>query len=200
MLASLRLHPNYAHFGESYAWAPDHVGLHMTIRFHEKSDAETYGRIQTIGYLFSPDAGRTWQRSDGTPVTLPVTAETFERDRLRPAWTTGAPWRPERWRWPRTARRGWSTASGRLAWVPMSYAHPTGNGSWRRIVLNERVELTPGRCFGVAPSIVFEAAGRLVGVTTTEDAADEVPWGHPASEVVALRVRRRRRHPRHGGR
>ena len=61
---------------------------------------------------------------------------------------------------------------------------PEGDGSWRRIVLNERVELAPGRCFGVAPSIVFDAAGRLVGVTTTEDAADEVPWGHPASEVV----------------
>ena len=29
-------HPNYAHFGESYAWGPDRVGLHMTIRFHEK--------------------------------------------------------------------------------------------------------------------------------------------------------------------
>ena len=71
-------HPNYAHFGDSYAWAPDRVGLHMTIRFHEKSDAEAYGRIQTVGYLFSPDAGRTWQRSDGTQVTLPVTAETVD--------------------------------------------------------------------------------------------------------------------------
>ena len=50
----------------------------MTIRFHEKSDAEAYGRIQTVGYLFSPDAGRTWQRSDGTQVTLPVTAETVD--------------------------------------------------------------------------------------------------------------------------
>ena len=35
VLASSR-HPNYAHFGESYAWAPDRVGLHMAIRFHEK--------------------------------------------------------------------------------------------------------------------------------------------------------------------
>ena len=61
---------------------------------------------------------------------------------------------------------------------------PAGDGSWRRIVLNERVELAPGRCFGLAPSVVFDASGRLVGVTTTEDAADDVPWGHPASEVV----------------
>ena len=50
----------------------------MTLRFHEKSDAEGYGRIQTVGYLFSPDAGRSWQRSDGTPARLPVTAESVD--------------------------------------------------------------------------------------------------------------------------
>ena len=62
---------------------------------------------------------------------------------------------------------------------------PAGDGSWRRIVLNERVELAPGRCFGLAPSVVFDAAGRLVGVATTEQVSDgEAPWGHPASEVV----------------
>ena len=60
---------------------------------------------------------------------------------------------------------------------------PAGDGSCARIVLNERVELEPGRCFGLAPSIVL-AAGRLVGVTTTERVAEEAPWGHPASEVV----------------
>ena len=71
-------HPNYAHFGESYAWAPDRVGLDMTICFHEKSDAVAYRRIQTVGYLFSPDTGGTCQRSDGTHVALPVTAETVD--------------------------------------------------------------------------------------------------------------------------
>ena len=64
-------HPNYAHFGESYAWAPDRVGLHMTIRFHEKSDAEAYGRIQTVGYLFSPDAGRTGSARTGRRCVCP---------------------------------------------------------------------------------------------------------------------------------
>ena len=182
VLASSR-HPNYAHFGDSYAWAPDRVGLHMTIRFHEKSDAEAYGRIQTIGYLFSPDAGRTWQRSDGTQVTLPVTAETvdviaaggldygsaLQAGALAVA-PDGTPW---------LVHNEWSGGVG-----TNTVCTPAGNGSWRRIVLNEHVELAPGRCFGLAPSVVFDAAGRLVGVATTEDAADEAPWGHPASEVV----------------
>ena len=176
-------YPNYAHFGESYAWAPDRVGLHTTIRVHEKSDAEAYGRIQTVGYLFSPDAGRTWQRSDGTQVTLPVTAETFdvtasggvdygsalEAGALAVA-PDGTPW---------LVHSEWSAGVGTNV-----LCTPEGDGSWRRIVLNERVELAPGRCLGVAPSIVFDAADRLVGVTTTEDAADQVPWGHAASEVV----------------
>ena len=61
---------------------------------------------------------------------------------------------------------------------------PAGDGSWRRIVLNEQVELEPGRCFGLAPSVVFDASGRLVGVATTENVADKAPWGDAASEVV----------------
>ena len=176
-------YPDYAHFGESYAWAPDRVGLHMTIRFHEKSDADAYGKIQTVGYLFSPDAGRTWQRSDGTKVTLPATAETFDVIAsggvdYGSALEAGAlAVAPDGTRW--LVHSEWADGVG-----TNTLRTPAGDGSWRRIVLNERVDLEPGRCFGVAPSIVFDAAGRLVGVTTSEDAADEVPWGHPASKVV----------------
>ena len=176
-------HPNYAHFGDSYAWAPDRVGLHMTIRFHEKSDAEAYGRIQTVGYLFSPDAGRTWQRSDGTQVALPVTAETvdmiaaggldygsaLQAGALAVA-PDGTPW---------LVHSEWGAGGG-----TNTVCTPAGDGTWRRIVLNEQVELAPGRCFGLAPSVVFDAAGRLVGVATTENVSDQAPWGHPAGEVV----------------
>ncbi len=182
VLASSR-HPNYAHFGESYAWAPDRVGLHMTIRFHEKSDAEAYGRIQTVGYLFSPDAGRTWQHSDGTQVALPVTAETvdviaaggldygsaLQAGALAVA-PDGAPW---------LVYSEWAAGGG-----TNTVCTPAGDGSWRRVVLNEQIELEPGRCFGLAPSVVFDAAGRLVGVATTENVADKAPWGDAASEVV----------------
>ena len=185
-------HPNYAHFGESYAWAPDRVGLHMTIRFHEKSDAEAYGRIQTVGYLFSPDAGRTWQRSDGTPVCLPVTAETFdviasggldygsalEAGALAVA-PDGTPW---------LVHSEWSDDEG-----TNTLCTPAGDGSWRRIVLNERVELAPGRCFGLAPSVVFDASGRLVGVDHHRRRCRRRSVGPSGQRGRAFRVRRRRR-------
>ena len=100
----------------------------MTIRFHEKSDAGSYGLIQTVGYLFSPDAGRTWQRSDGTQVTLPVTAETFDVV-VAGGLDYGSALEPGRWQWPLTERRGWSTASGQAAWAPMSSAHLRATGA-----------------------------------------------------------------------
>lgn len=176
-------HPRYTHFGESYAWGPGRRSLHVALRFHEKSDADAYGRLQTVGYLFSPDAGRTWQRSDGTPVQLPVTADSVEviaaggidhgsalAAGAVAADADGAPW---------LVHSEWSNGVG-----TNTVCTPEGDGRWSRIVLNERVELAPGRCFGLAPSVVFDAAGRLVGVTTTERESDKAPWGDPASEVV----------------
>jgi len=176
-------HPGYTHFGESYAWGPGRRGLHMALRFHEKSDAGAYGRLQTVGYLFSPDAGRTWQRSDGTPVPVPATAESVDviaaggvdhgsavAAGAMAVAADGTPW---------LIHSEWAGGVG-----TNTLCSPAGDGSWRRIVLNERVELEPGRCFGLAPSIVFDSGGRLVGVTTTEQVSDAAPWGHPASEVV----------------
>lgn len=71
-------HPGYSHFQESLAWGPDHRTLHLFCRFHERSDSQAYGRLQTVAYLVSPDAGRTWTHSDGTPVSLPATADSAE--------------------------------------------------------------------------------------------------------------------------
>ena len=190
-------HPNYAHFGDSYAWAPDRVGLHMTIRFHEKSDAEAYGRIQTVGYLFSPDAGRTWQRSDGTQVTLPVTAETvdviaaggldygsaLQAGALAVA-PDGTPW---------LVHNEWSGGVG-----TNTVCTPAGNGSWRRIVLNEHVELEAGRCFGLAPSVVFDAAGPAGRRGDHRRLCRRGSMGPSGQRGRALRVRRRRRDLRPG--
>ncbi|MBC8874342.1 MAG: BNR-4 repeat-containing protein [Planctomycetes bacterium] len=62
----------YAHFHQSLAWGPDHRTLHL---FCVISDGRPL-RSHTIGYLKSPDSGKTWQRHDGSPVDLPATAET----------------------------------------------------------------------------------------------------------------------------
>ncbi len=71
-------HRGYAHFQESLAWGPDHCTLHLACRFHERTDRQGYGRLQTVAYLVSPDCGKSWTRSDGRAVTLPATAESAE--------------------------------------------------------------------------------------------------------------------------
>ena len=190
-------YPNYAHFGESYAWAPDRVGLHTTIRFHEKSDAEAYGRIQTVGYLFSPDAGRTWQRSDGTQVTLPVTAETFdviasggidygsalEAGALAVA-PDGTPW---------LVHSEWSAGVGTNV-----LCTPDG----RRKLAPHRPERARGASAGTLPRGGAEHRVRRRGPAGRSH--DHRRRCRPGSvgpsgqRGRALRVRRRRRHLRHG--
>lgn len=71
-------YPGYSHFQESLAWGPDHRLLHLACRFHENTDKNAYGRLQTVGYMASDDFGRSWRRSEGARIDTPVTAETIE--------------------------------------------------------------------------------------------------------------------------
>ena len=68
----------YAHFLESLAWSPDHQTLYLSCRFHEKTDGKAYGRLQTLGFMKSRDFGKTWMRSDTSPIQMPATAGTIE--------------------------------------------------------------------------------------------------------------------------
>ncbi|QYM78099.1 BNR repeat-containing protein [Horticoccus luteus] len=70
--------PDYAQFGESLAWGPDHQTLHLSCRIYETAEEKKLEAWQTVGYLRSTDAGHTWTKADGTAVTLPVTAETID--------------------------------------------------------------------------------------------------------------------------
>ena len=60
----------YVCFQQPLAWGQDRRTLHMTLMIFDES------RSYTIGYLRSPDSGKTWERADGTPVSLPATRET----------------------------------------------------------------------------------------------------------------------------
>lgn len=71
-------HTGYAHFMESLAWGPDGRTIHLGCRIYETTGRKGEEPLQTVGYLTSPDAGKTWRRSDGVSVTLPVTAETVD--------------------------------------------------------------------------------------------------------------------------
>lgn len=68
----------YAHFQDSLAWGPDGKTIHLSCRIYETSPTKGEVPFQTVGYLVSPDAGVTWKHSNGSPVTLPATADTVE--------------------------------------------------------------------------------------------------------------------------
>jgi len=65
-------------FRSSLAWGPDHRTIHLSCRIYETNPEKGAKPIETLGYLRSPDAGASWQRLDGTAVTLPATADTIE--------------------------------------------------------------------------------------------------------------------------
>lgn len=68
----------YAQFAASLAWGPDHETLHLGTRIYEMPEGSMETALTTVGYLVSPDGGTTWTHSDGSPVALPVTADTID--------------------------------------------------------------------------------------------------------------------------
>ena len=64
----------YTQYGNALCMDSKNV-LHLCFHFY---DDEVHQRGHTVGYLRSADSGRTWTRADGTPVTLPASAETVD--------------------------------------------------------------------------------------------------------------------------
>lgn len=71
-------HLVYTQFTGSLAWGPNHKKLHLGARIYEVPGEDPMVSITTVGYLVSDDDGVTWHKADGSPVELPVTAETFD--------------------------------------------------------------------------------------------------------------------------
>ncbi len=67
-------HVGYSHYQAEFTWGPDHRTLHLVTRIRERQGAWE----ETIGYMASDDAGKTWRRSDGTSIALPATAKTID--------------------------------------------------------------------------------------------------------------------------
>jgi hypothetical protein len=181
-------HPGYAHFQESLAWGPDHRTLHLCCRFHEKTDANAYGRLQTVAHLVSRDFGKSWQRSDGGEVPLPATAESAEvlarggvdHGRILRAGAMAV----DRAGRPHVLYSVEENGEGKLV-----IARPTGNGNWQRIDL---AEFLPDRWSFwklIAPGgITLDDRGEMVvAAMMQKPKADEPTWGHPSSEVVVFR-------------
>lgn len=207
--------PRYAHFQESLAWGPDGNTLHLSCRIYESNPKKDEAPFQTVGYLVSPDRGETWQRSDGTPVALPATADTVD-----------------------ILQRGGGT-SGRTLYVGAIGVSPAGVP---HLVYNERLSLSgnhsdalpasspppsaatekpssagptyartylctpqPGGGWskrdlrgalpaawrdydlGVTSGLTFSASGRATIVSSiVKLAPGEEDWGHPSNEIARL--------------
>ncbi len=179
-------HRGYAHFQESLAWGPDHRTLHLCCRFHENSDKDAYGRLQTIAYMRSDDFGKTWRRSDGSKITTPASVDDIEV----------------------LARGGVDKERGLrvgcLAVDPQSgvphliysiteggagrsfVATPDGKGAWERTDLSAQLPVDlRGRDLIMAGGLSFNDAGQLHGVAQIQQAKEgESTWGNPSNEAL----------------
>jgi hypothetical protein len=59
------------------AWSPGDQKLHLLCRFHEGTNGDAYGKLQTIAYMQSDDFGTTWHRSNGDKIDLPAQVESL---------------------------------------------------------------------------------------------------------------------------
>ncbi|MBL7153625.1 MAG: BNR-4 repeat-containing protein [Phycisphaerae bacterium] len=178
---------NYTRWQGAMILAPDGRTIHMSFMLYERGMGDVG---YAIGYLRSPDAGRTWQRGDGTKISLPATPQTIEivDGAAKPAGSVnfrpgnialdgdGVPWVI----YSRLDRDPFE------AWV----ARRTKVGKWEKIPLlpaiqrkwSNRGVKTPG-------SIVFSKDGTMyvAAETVISGTGDELAfWGHRSTEVVLL--------------
>ncbi len=179
-------HKGYAHFQESLAWGPDHRTLHLCCRFHENSDKDAYGRLQTIAYMRSEDFGKTWRRSDGSKIRTPASVDDIEvlarggvdKERgLRVGCLAVAPGNGM----PHLIYSVTEGGTGRTF-----IATPDGKGAWERVDLSAQL---PGELRGndliMAGGLGFDGAGRLHGAAQIQKAKEgESTWGNPSNEAL----------------
>jgi hypothetical protein len=182
-------HNGYAHFQESLAWGPDHRTVHLCCRFHEKSDKNSYGRLQTVAYMKSHDLGRTWRRSDGSRIKGPITPDNIEvlekggedfKRGLRAGCLAVSPTGQPHLIYSVDAKlRGES-------WL----ARPDGTGRWKRTRLNDHLP-AEWKAFNLimAGGLAIDRAGRLHGAAQLQTGErKEKIWGDPTNEIVAFTV------------
>lgn len=178
---------DYVHFMESLAWGPDGRTIHLACRIYETNPQKGAPPIETVGYLRSPDQGKTWTRGDGTPVALPVTADTID------ALVHGG------------GATGRVLYSGSLAVDRHGAPHllhslrengaahtwlatPTPGGGWTRRDLHPFLPAAwQGHDFVMPGAMAFSASGRatIVG-NLVKLGPGESDWAHPTSEIVRL--------------
>lgn len=177
--------PGYSHFQEALAWGADHT-LHLSTRMYGGKP----GRAHTVGYMRSPDLGKTWEDARGNRLDLPATSQTLSLlasdlgrgDRVLRCGSIAVD--PEG-----TPHVLYSDASAKppQAWV----ATPTPAGEWRRHALFAEVrKALPGWSVAMPGGLAFGDDGRLHLALTAEPWNPERPkaqgWGDDVQEVMWL--------------
>jgi hypothetical protein len=181
-------HRGYVHFQDSLAWDRDHRTIHLSCRIYETNPVKGAKPIETLGYLRSPDAGVSWQRLDGSPITLPATADTVEV-LVRGGAETG-----------RTLYAGALAVDARgephllhsvrengVGHTFLATPRPDRSG-WNRRDLHEFLPAAwRSHDFVMVGAITFSASGRttIVG-TLARLAPGEIDWAHPSNQIVRL--------------
>lgn len=179
-------HQGYAHFQESLAWGPDHRTLHLCCRFHEKSDREAYGRIQTVGHMMSEDLGTTWRTAQLERITMPATAETIDQIALGGAdeeriLRAGALAVHPRTGTPHVIYS--ATSAGRSIAI---LAIANDGGAWtKRSLAVTHPESEQGTNLIMPGGLSFDSSATLHGAMQVQTPQDkESTWGHPTDEPV----------------
>ena len=179
-------HTGYAAFSESLYLDPQRQVLHLACRFHEKSDSDAYGRIQSVAYMRSPDLGKTWTRSDGTVLETPVTANRVETlvlgglDRNR-VLDVGAMAVDEDGH-PHVVYSVRESAAAETF-----LAVHRGSGDWTRTPLSKFLPDHHTASALAAGSGVVVNRGEIIVTAHLQRANDALhAWGHPSNEVVQL--------------
>ncbi len=172
----------YVRFQQALIWGQDHRTLHLTLWIFDEN------RAYTVGYLRSPDSGRTWERADGTPVLLPATRETV----------TLIDTKHRDLRFGSIAVDGESTPYVLYSTCP-SFALPSqawvvwldGAGKWcRRSLTDELPKEWKGWSLAMDGAIHIAPDGRIFIVLALmkPEIVSEGNWGHKSAEIVGMQA------------
>ena len=188
----------YARWQGALVLGPDGHTVHMSFMVYDQVVAESEtptggdakGSGYAVGYLRSRDGGKTWERSDGTPVRLPAISETIDLiDGVRSPTSSlnfrpgniavdaqGVPWTI----YSRQDRQPFETF----------LTHPDSKGGWERIPLLPVIQQKwPERSVKTPGSLTFGQDGTLYATVTTvlvDKKVEEGSWGHVSAEVALL--------------
>ncbi len=179
----------YSHFQEALAWGRDGETLHLSTRMYGGRP----GRGHTVGYMRSPDRGRSWEDARGRRLALPVTSATITAiDRAEGpkgagfrcgAIAVGPDDRPV------VLYSNSSVKPHGGAWLVTLRA----DGTWGRRSLRPAIQsLRPGTRLSMPGGLSIGRDGRIHVVLTIAPPGKSVGWGNPADEVACLVAERLR--------